>query len=195
MSFEGGYFSYLRKYISDNELDNLVKVSANTVWHSNNLSCGGETLYRTYPNSLIKSDATKFYHSNWGVPAKIIFDMKGQFSITGLALRGNTQCSHLRAYSFQGSNDKINWKNIIENNNDDLQYNYNWHSYSFDKVTYRYFRIFQSENASLSMDGVFYFGLSGVDFTGSMVKYARNTCFSKSTRNYYVLLIIITHIS
>ena len=194
MSFDSGYFSYLRKHISDNELDNLVKVSANTVWNHQE-TCGGETLYRTYPDSLIKRDATKFYHSQSNTPAKIIFDMKGMFSITGLALRGNTGCEFLVTYTFQGSNDKREWKDIITKSSTDLKYNYQWHSYSFNKVSYRYFRIFQSENASQANSKYFYFSLSGVDFVGSMMKYVKNTCLRRTTHSHFIHFIFIVCLS
>jgi hypothetical protein len=192
MSFEGGYFSYLRAHLSDNQLDNLVKVSVNTVWFRN-ATCGGDTLYRTYPDSLIKRNTTNFYHSEQGKPAKIVFDMKGIFSITGIALKSTDTCAYLRTYKFQGSNNRNNWKDILYNSNGDLYRNFNWHSYSFAKVAFRYFRIFQSENQSLSENEKYYFALSGVDFIGSMLKIEK-TCQRRAMRpfNYLAYIIIIS---
>lgn len=193
MSFEGGYFSYLRKHISDDALNNLVKVTANTVWHYN-ATCKGDTLIRTFPDSLIKSDVTRIYHSELNIPAKIVFDMKGSFSVTGLALRGSIGCEYLKTYTLQGSNNRREWRDIITNSNDELRFNYNWHNYTFEKQTFRYLRIFQSEDSSLSHHSGFYFALTGVDFVGSMLKYIRNTCQVKTSRNYLPLIFVLLHV-
>ena len=193
MSFTGGYFAYLREHLSDNEIDNIVKVTANSN-DGRNETCGEKTFYRTNPSSLIKSDETRFYHSGYGKPAKITFDMHGKFSIKGLALKGSRVCAYLKTYAFQGSNDKTHWNDIIKESNDDLRGNFNWHDYMFDKVTYRYFRIFEDENKSLAGDSGFYFALTGVDFIGSMLKFGKSTCINKmspAANKYHIVLVLI----
>ena len=155
MSFSGGYFSSLTDKIS---------VTSNSTWITDE-TCGGSTLHRTDPISILQGNPANIYHSKQYQIANIIIDMKRKFTLTGFALRGNTGCCYLKSYSFKGSNNNETWVSLKDNNNEDLKSNYNWHNYTVPKSKYRYYGIFQDPDASKADCGSnYYFSLSGLDF-------------------------------
>ena len=164
MSFPGGYFASLREKYSDGEISDLISVTSNSTWMTQ-FSCGGSSVYRTFPIALIQRNAANIFHSKRYEIAVIIIDMKTPFSLKGFALRGTQICCCLKSYSFKGSNDNATWNPIKYNSNIDLNSNDNWHNYTFPKARYRYFGIFPDPDASLSACGSdYYYALSGIDF-------------------------------